>query len=586
MKYYDEYKRWINSDIMDTKSKDELLSIKNDEDEIKSRFISLLTFGTAGLRGIMGAGTNMMNIYTIKHATFSLAKVLIKENNKTKENGIVIAYDSRNNSSLFAKTAALVLCNMGIKVYLFNKLTPTPELSFAIRHLKAVSGINITASHNSKEYNGYKVYYDDGAQINVTLANKVKYEMENIDVLSNIEIMEEEYAIKSGLLTYIGEEIDDLYVRQVLNEMETDKYTKKYANEYKIVYTPFHGCGHKLVPLVLKKLSLKNIILVESQMTLDGNFPTVKSPNPENKEGFNEAIKVAKKENAHLIIGTDPDSDRLAVMIRNKDNEYDTITGNQIGALLLDYIIKMEKEKGTFNKDSYTIKSIVTTNIIKSICKKNSIRLEQVLTGFRFVGQKIRQMEESSPNTKFLFAYEESYGFLKGTYARDKDGIVTSMLMAEMACYYYDKGMDLFDALENLYKKYGYYEESFDSIFMTGLTGKAKIDLVSKRIRQTTIKSFNNKKVVKIMDLKKGYELNLLTNEKTQMPYDKLDVIRFTLEDETEIIYRPSGTEPKVKIYVLALNSCAKDCSTSKSDIYLNEMKKLIDDLSKDEHPF
>lgn len=572
MDYIKEYNRFLNSSIINKEDKEELLNIKDDEKEKEYRFSKLLDFGTAGLRGVMGIGINMMNIYTIRHTTFSLGKVILNEGEEKR--GVVICHDPRNNSDKFALEAALTLCNMGIKVYLFDDLRPTPELSFAIRHLKAISGINITASHNTKEYNGYKVYWEDGAQLSPDMAHKVHENMIKIDVLSDIKIMEKDKAVKKGLLKIIGEDIDNLYLEKVLSESEYSKYTVKHKDDFKVVYTPFHGCGYKFVPYVLSKIGLDNIIKVENQMVLDGNFSTVKSPNPENADGFNEAIKVAKKNNANIIIGTDPDADRVGVMAKDKDGEYKVITGNQVGALLLEYIIMAKKEKGEFENNFAVTKSIVTTNIVDEICKKNNVKLYEVLTGFKFVGKKIKEIEEEGIY-KFIYGFEESIGYLKGSYARDKDGIVTSMLVCEMACYYYDKGMDLFDALNCLYEKYGYFDELTESIYMEGLDGEERIKNIGVKLRKDIPTNFSGTNVKRVRDYQNHIITNLKTGEKEKLNEVTSDVLFFELEDGCDIICRPSGTEPKIKLYILSKGSSVKDAK-NKSIKYMKSIKEMI----------
>ena len=574
MDYKREYEKWLNSSVLDEASKEELLNIKDDEEEKEYRFSKLMDFGTAGLRGIMGAGVNMMNGYTIKHTTYSLGKVILDMGEDAVNKGVVISFDPRNHSREFALAAALTLCNMGIKTYLFDDIRPTPELSFAIRELKAISGINITASHNTKEYNGYKVYWEDGAQMPPDMADKVHENMKDTDVLSDIITMDKDIALNKGLLNIIGKEIDNAYVERVLGESEYTKYTKKYSDDFKLVYTPFHGCGYKLVPLVLEKIGLKNLILVESQMVLDGNFPTVKSPNPENAEGFYEAIKTAKKNDADLIIGTDPDCDRVGVMAKNKHGEYETITGNQVGALILSYIIKAKKEKGEFEDNFAVTKSIVTTNIVDEICKKNNVKLYDVLTGFKFVGKKIKEIEHEN-KYKFLYGFEESIGYLKGSYARDKDGVVTSMIIAEMACYYLDKGMDLFDALELMYKEYGYYDELTESVYMQGLDGVERMKETGERLREEPPNDFAGTKVIKLRDYLNHTVKDLFTGEVTKLDEVSSDVLFYELEDGCDVIYRPSGTEPKVKLYILSNGKDMKEAK-EKSKKYIKAIKALI----------
>ncbi|WP_290776221.1 phospho-sugar mutase [Anaerofustis sp.] len=574
MNYLKEYERFLNSPLIDEKSKKELKKIKNDEKEIQYRFSQMLNFGTAGLRGIMGAGINMMNVYTIRHTTYSLGKVIKESGSDAANKGVVISHDPRNNSEKFAMEAALTLCEMGIKVYFFDDLRPTPELSFSIMELGAISGINITASHNTKEYNGYKVYWSDGAQLSPEMAGKVYDNMKKTDILKNIKTMNKNEALEQGLLKIIGNDIDTKYLSKVLNESEYTKYTKKYSDKFKVVYTPFYGCGYKFVPFVLKEIGIKNIILVENQMTPNGNFPDLKSPNPENEEGFQEAVKIAEKNNADIIIATDPDADRVGVMAKKQNGTFETITGNQIGALILEYIINAKKEKGTFKNNFATTKSIVTTNIVNEICKKNNIKLYEVLTGFKFVGKKMHEIENEG-KYQFIYGFEESIGYLKGSYAKDKDGIVTSMIIAEMACYYMDKKMSLFDALNALYDKYGYFDELTESIYIKGVDGAEKIKEISSKLRNNPPEIFGKTKVVKIRDYLNHTITDTSTKNKIKISEEASDVLFYELEDGCNIICRPSGTEPKIKLYALSKGN-TKEEAKEKSKNYIKEIKKLI----------
>ncbi len=546
MSYLDEYNKWLNSPLVDENTKNELKSISGNDNEIKLRFSKSLDFGTAGLRGIMRAGLNGMNIYTVRYATQGLAD-LIKSCGENVGNGVTIAYDSRNNSPLFAKEAAKVLAANNIHVNLFESLRPTPELSFALREKGSIAGINITASHNTKEYNGYKVYWSDGAQLPPDHADKVSSSMVQNDIFLGVKFINFEEAESNNLVSFIGEEMDEKYMSQVLKQSVGKNYVEEAGSEIKIIYTPFHGTGYKLVPEILRRMGIKNIITVPEQMIIDGNFPTVKSPNPENVEGFSIAIDMAKKENVDLIIGTDPDGDRCGIVVKNGD-KFETLTGNQIGVLLLDYIIHARKSNHNLPNNAAVVKSIVSSIMANKICEDNDIKLFETLTGFKYIGEKIKEFEQSL-NYTFIFGFEESNGYLAGTYSRDKDAIVASMLIAEMACYYKTKNMNLYDAMETLYSKYGYFKEKVTSIEFSGYDAGEKIGNIMKTLRETPPLEIE-KKVAKVIDF--------LQPEITGLP--KSNVLYFKLEDGSIAIVRPSGTEPKIKLYTMC---CSQDEITS-----------------------
>lgn len=436
MEYREHFNQWINSDKVDNETKDELRAIADDDREVEARFTSMLDFGTAGLRGIMRAGLNGMNVYTVRYATQGLAD-LINECGEDKTGGVTIAYDSRNNSREFAEEAACVLAANDIHVNLFDELRPTPELSFGLREMKSIAGINVTASHNTKEYNGYKVYWSDGAQLPPEHADKISSKMGSIDIFEDVHTMSMAEAEAEGYITMLGSEMDEKYMAKVLEQSVGRDYVQAVADEFKIIYTPFHGSGYRLVPEVLKRLGMKHVLTVKEQMVLDGNFPTVASPNPENKEGFDLAIKIARDNDIDLIIGTDPDGDRVGTVVRNGD-DYVTISGNQMGVMLLDYLINVRRSHGTLAANSAAVKSIVSTTMANAVCKDNGVTIFETLTGFKFIGEKIKEFEATKKHT-FLFGFEESYGYLCGTYARDKDAVVASMLIAEMACWYRTK---------------------------------------------------------------------------------------------------------------------------------------------------
>ena len=522
MDWLKEYKRWQENADDETKKELEDLS----EEEIKDRFYRHLEFGTGGLRGVIGAGTNRINRYIVARATKGLAEYIIENKSDASKESVVIAYDSRNFSKDFAKTAADVLSFNGIKTYLFDELRPTPELSFAIRYKNATAGIVITASHNPAKYNGYKVYWSDGGQIPPEIARKILDKINSIDVFDVAEDSNEQ------LIEYVGEEIDDAYIENVYMQSVNPDVKK---DNFKLVYTPLHGSGNIPVRRILKMSGFENVIVVESQEKPDGNFPTVKSPNPENKECFDIAIDLAKQNNVDLIIGTDPDSDRMGIVVKNRAGEYVTMTGNQVGIMLLDYILSSRK----LPENPAVVTTIVSTRMADLICEKYGTKLFRTLTGFKFIGEKIYEFERDNSFT-FMFGFEESYGYLKGTYCRDKDAVVASMLTAEMAAYYSTKGLTLYEVMNNLYKQYGGYYEELESITFEGIEGANKIKEIMRLFRESTPKKIGKCKIEKLTDYLKD----------TDLP--KSDVLYFELDNDVHFVVRPSGTEPKVKIYYLS----------------------------------
>lgn len=572
MNYIEKYNEWINFEKLDSYLKDELFNIKNDEKEIEDRFHKSLSFGTAGLRGILGAGTNRMNVFTVRQATQGLAEYVKKASKETE--GVVIAYDSRNFSPEFALESALVLCANNIKTYLFDALRPTPELSFAVRHLGCFSGIVITASHNPAKYNGYKVYGEDGAQLAPEGADIVTKEIQNIDLLTGPLMTTEKEALENGLLTYIGEEVDKVYLENVFSRRVNKDVIENLPDDFSVIYTPFHGSGNVLVQKILAMSGLKNLIVVKEQEAPDGNFPTVKSPNPEDKEGFNIAIELAKKHNTDLIIGTDPDCDRVGIVVKNSDGEYVTLTGNQTGALLTDYILSQHAEKGTMPQNGVVIKTVVTTEMIRAITKYYAVEMMEVLTGFKFIGEKIKEFETTNSNS-YIFGFEESYGYLSGTYARDKDAVVASMLIVEMAAYYSAKNMTLFDAMEALYKKYGYYLEGVVNIFEEGIDGPERIASMINKFRENCPTRIADLKVDAIRDYKSGIiTYSDKTTAPTNMPINNM--LYLELDNSNGwIAIRPSGTEPKLKLY---FGYTHKDKKASKETLakLMEETMKII----------
>lgn len=548
MDYKQEYKRWLENADKETVA--ELNEISGNEKEIEERFYKTLEFGTAGLRGIIGAGPNRMNSYVVGQATQGLANQLIKTNPKDAELSVAIAYDSRIKSDEFAKTSAAILAANGIKVYLFEELKPVPELSFTVRYKHATAGIVITASHNPAKYNGYKVYGADGAQLNPELAAVVLEEIENTDIFSGVKTCDFNKAVKGGMIVMIGDDVEEAYLDCVQAQCINPELVREKGDTLKFVYTPFHGTGNKPVRKILKRIGFDNVVVVKEQEMPDGRFPTVKSPNPENKEGFTLAIGYAKECGADLIIGTDPDADRVGIIVKNKDGEYTNFTGNQVGALLTEYILSSLKERGQLPDDGYIVKTIVTTNLVKAICGAYGVEMKEVLTGFKFIGEKIKESEQTGIGT-YLFGFEESYGYLKGTYARDKDAVVATMLIAEMTLYYREKGITLPEQMENIYKKYGYYIEYVESVVMEGMDGSAKISGIMDNLRADTPKVVAGKKVTAVRDYKTSVRTNIASGNTEKILLPKSDVVYLELEDGNNFVVRPSGTEPKIKLYCL-----------------------------------
>ena len=565
MNYIDEYKKWISSDYFDKKTKEELLNIENDEKEIEDRFYKNLEFGTGGLRGIIGAGCNRINIYTVRRATLGLANYIIKKNKEEGKNkGVVIAYDSRHMSKEFCQEAAKTLAACGIKSYIFDSLRPTPQLSFAIRYLGCIAGIVITASHNPKEYNGYKVYWSDGGQVCPNIAEEIIKEVDLIEDYSKIPTISYEDAILSNLITILDEKCDNAFINAIKNQILRQDIIDEYGNKIKIVFTPIHGTGNIPVRRTLEEVGFKNVITVKEQEMPDPDFSTVKSPNPEEREAFNIAIEVAKKENAHIIIGTDPDCDRVGVVVKNKEDEYIVLNGNQIGSLLVNYVITNKIDSIDLSKNPTIVKTIVTSQLGAEIAKSYGINCLETLTGFKFIGEKIAEFEKTNEHT-FVMGYEESYGYLIGTHARDKDGVVSSLLISEMAAYYYSKGMSLYEGLLEIYKKYGYYKESLKSITLNGIDGTNKIKNIMRYFRESNIKEITNIKVKEVKDYSKGiYGL------------PKSDVLKFILEDGSWIAIRPSGTEPKIKFYI----GC-KGNSIYEAENTINNIERYIEESIK-----
>lgn len=570
MNYKEEYQRWL--DMADAETVAELKAI-NDEKEIEERFYMPLEFGTAGLRGVIGAGPNRMNSYVVGQATQGLANQLIKSGDGG-ELSTVIAYDSRIKSDEFAKTAATVLAANGIKVYLFDELKPVPELSFAVGYLKTSAGIVITASHNPAKYNGYKVYGADGAQLNPELADIVLEEIGKTDIFTGVKKCDFDTAVKEGKIILIGEEVEEAYLDCVQAQSINPQLIKEKGSSLKFVYTPFHGSGNKPVRKIMKRMGFDNVVVVKEQEQPDGNFPTVASPNPENKEGFELAIGYAKECGADLIVGTDPDADRVGIIVRDKSGEYQAFTGNQVGALLTEYILSSLKENNKLPKDGYVVKTIVTTNLTEAICREYGVEMKEVLTGFKFIGEKIKESEETGTGT-YIFGFEESYGYLKGTYARDKDAVVATMLIAEMTLYYRERGSSLAEQMEAIYKKYGYYKEYVESIVMEGMDGLAKIIGIMDSLRNNTPKSVAGKKVLAVRDYKASTrrETDGGRTEKILLPTS--NVIYLELENGNNFVVRPSGTEPKIKLYCM-LRGDSREEAEKLAELIKEDIQRII----------
>ena len=548
MNYLDNYNLWLNSPVLTESERQELRDIAGNDDEIKIRFTSGLTFGTAGLRGTMKTGMNAMNVYTVAQATQGLATLIHKEGRAA--DGVAIAYDCRNNSELFAKVSAEVLAATDIPVYIFDALRPTPELSFALRELKCVAGINITASHNPKQYNGYKAYWEDGAQLPPEHANTVYEEICKIDIFNDVKRVDFDTAVAEGKIKMLGAEMDEKYLAQVQAQAVNPDAVKAVADELKIVYSPLHGTGHKLIPEILSRTGIKHLYKVEEQFVIDGNFPTVEKPNPEYAEVFDLGISIANEVGSNLVVATDPDADRVGVVARTKDGSFKTITGNQMGALLIDYIITAYEETGTMPDQPYVVKSIVSSELATKICDAHNVEMFNVLTGFKFIGEVIKNHEATGEGS-YIFGFEESYGYLKGTYARDKDAVVATMLICEMTAYYHAKGMTLYDALEGLYAKYGFCLERNVEIYMDGVDGPAKMAALLDGMRENTPTELGGVKVVTFGDYAKQTFTTVATGEKVSTELPASNVLSFKLENGDVVIVRPSGTEPKVKFYFM-----------------------------------
>ena len=558
MSYQAQYERWLHSPALSQPEKDELAALSHNAGEIEDRFFSLLQFGTAGLRGVMGVGLRRMNVHVIRHATQAFANVILAEGKAFAAQGVAICYDCRVHSQEFAQAAAGVMAANGIPVRLFEAMRPTPELSFAVREYGCAAGLNVTASHNPPEYNGYKVYWSDGAQLPPQHAAAIAAQMEQLDVFDDIQSLAYETALEKGLITLMGKETDDKFLAHVLAQINDKASVAKVADTFTMVYTPFHGTGYQQIPYVLGELGIRHLHCVPEQMVIDGTFPTVKSPNPETPESFALALDLAKKVNADLILGSDPDADRVAIQVKDKNGQYVQISGNQTGVLLLDYLIGAKKRAGTLPADAVALKSLVTTDMARVVAEANGVKSYNTFTGFKFMAEKKNQLEAAGQG-HVIFSYEESIGYMIGDYVRDKDAVTASLLLTEMTAWYAAQGMTLLDALDALYAKYGYYGEKTLNLVMPGLEGMALMANLMAKLRQTPPAEIAGTTVLRQKDYQDGTERDTASGAVSPMALVGSNVLAYDLADETTLVVRPSGTEPKIKVYVLAKGKDSTD---------------------------
>ena len=558
MDYMREYEKWLHSGALTADEVKELEAIAGDEKEIESRFYGPLEFGTAGLRGTMKVGLHQMNVYVIRWATQGFANVICAEGEKAKQRGVAICMDCRHHSMEFARAAAEVCAANGIHVRIFESLRPTPELSFAVREYGCQAGINVTASHNPKEYNGYKVYWEDGAQLPPHHAAAIAAELEKIDIFTGVKRMDFDEAVQAGLIETLGDETDRKFMSHVMDMVNDYDSVAKVADTFQVVYTPFHGCGHKLVPEALTRLGIKHLHCVPEQMVIDGDFPTVVSPNPENPEGFYLAVALADKVKADFIVGTDPDSDRVGIMVRDREGRFQPVSGNQTGVLLSDYLYGAMKRSGKMPEKPVMLKTIVTTEMARKVAEAHGVTCYDTFTGFKFMAEKKNQLEAAGEG-KVVFSYEESYGYMLGDYVRDKDAVTASLLLTEMAAWYATQGMTLYDALDVLYEKYGWYGEKTHNLVMPGLDGLEKMANLMKSLRENPPAAISGVAVVRRKDYADGSVVDCATGAVSAMELKGSNVLRYELADGTTILVRPSGTEPKIKVYVLTIGKDAAE---------------------------
>ena len=558
MDYRKEYEKWLASPALSEDERAELRALEGNDKEIKARFYGPLEFGTAGLRGTMYTGLHNMNRHVIRWATQGFANVIRAEGEEAMKKGVAVCMDCRNHSAEFARETACVMAANGIHVRLFESLRPTPELSFAVREYGCQAGVNVTASHNPKEYNGYKVYWADGAQLPPQHAAAIADELTRIDIFTGVRSMDYEQALAEGRIELLGEDCDRRFMANVMGMVNDYETVKKVADDFGLVYTPFHGCGYKLVPEALTRLGIKHLYCEPKQMVIDGDFPTVVSPNPENPEGFYLAIDLAREKNVDFILGTDPDSDRVGIMVRNKAGEFEPVTGNQTGVLLLDYLIGAMKRAGKLPEKPAALKTIVTTEMARAVAEANGLDCYDTFTGFKFMAEKMNDLESAGKNT-VIFSYEESYGYMIGHYVRDKDAVTASLLLTEMAAWYHAQGMTLFDALRSLYEKYGWYGEKTHNLVMPGLDGLEKMAALMQSLRAQPPVEIGGVTVAQYKDYSDGTVRDAATGAVTPMPLSGSNVLRFELTDGTHIVVRPSGTEPKIKVYILTKGADAAE---------------------------
>ena len=558
MDYRKEYEKWLASPALSEDERAELKALEGNDKEIKARFYGPLEFGTAGLRGTMYTGLHNMNRHVIRWATQGFANVIRAEGTEAMQKGVAVCMDCRNHSAEFARETACVMAANGIHVRLFESLRPTPELSFAVREYGCQAGVNVTASHNPKEYNGYKVYWADGAQLPPQHAAAIADELTRIDIFTGVQSMDYEQALAEGRIELLGEDCDRRFMANVMGMVNDYETVKKVADDFGLVYTPFHGCGYKLVPEALTRLGIKHLYCEPKQMVIDGDFPTVVSPNPENPEGFYLAIDLAREKNVDFILGTDPDSDRVGIMVRNKAGEFEPVTGNQTGVLLLDYLIGAMKRAGKLPEKPAALKTIVTTEMARAVAEANGLDCYDTFTGFKFMAEKMNELESAGKNT-VIFSYEESYGYMIGHYVRDKDAVTASLLLTEMAAWYHAQGMTLFDALQALYEKYGWYGEKTHNLVMPGLDGLEKMAALMQSLRAQPPVEIGGVTVAQYKDYSDGTVRDAATGAITPMPLSGSNVLRFELTDGTHIVVRPSGTEPKIKVYILTKGADAAE---------------------------
>lgn len=572
MTYFQKYNLWCTSEYFDDKTKQELKSIKDDAKEIQDRFYKDLEFGTGGLRGLIGAGSNRMNIYTVRKATQGIADYI--NQTQTAENSVAVAYDSRNMSKEFAEETALCFNANGIKTYIFPSLRPTPQLSFAVRRLNCTAGIVITASHNPAQYNGYKVYWKSGCQITPPFDKDLIGYVNKVSDYGKIKTMSKQAAIKNGLFNIIGEEIDNEFANHIIKLSFTSESLDKEKEELKIVYTPLHGTGNVPVMRVLKESGYKNVFAVKEQQSPDGNFSTVKSPNPEESSAFELALRLAKEKDADIVLATDPDADRLGVYAKDKSGNYQCFTGNMVACLMAEYILSQLKNSGKLPENGVIVKTIVTTNMLSEIAKHYNTATDEVLTGFKYIGEKINQYEQSQ-NKTYIFGAEESYGYLADTYVRDKDAISSVKLLCEMCAYYKKQGKSLCDVMDDMYKAYGYFKEDLSYIIMDGVEGAEKIRSIMKRVREALPQTLGNQRVLSVRDYLSSKETELESGAVKTIELNKSDVLYFTLENNGFFCLRPSGTEPKIKLYTAVKAKNDKEAADIIANIK-NDIKKYF----------